>query len=267
MGVRFPDEMTQDTRVAVITGGSSGIGRGIATGLAGDGIKTVIADVERDPKQGDHYHNDVSVPTDEHIESQMGVPSHFVETDVSNETDVETLIEGTLDKFGRLDILVNNAGILIPGTSQEISKEGWDRVIDVNLTGCFLTTKYAIPHLTDSDHGRIVNISSINAHFGGAGGSYAATKAGIVNLTRDFAVELAPEGVTVNAVLPGVIKTPLQDLNDEETRERQAQKTPLPRIGEPRDIANAVRFFVSEKAEWITGADLLVDGGYLAGGF
>lgn len=259
--------MAQDNRVAIVTGGSSGIGRNIATGLAEDGIQTVIADIEREPKQGDRYHTGVSVPTDERIESQLGVPSHFIETDVSDETDIQTLIKGTIDEFGRLDILVNNAGILIPGTTEEISKEEWDRVISVNLTGCFLTAKYGIPHLTKSEQGRIVNISSINAHFGGAGGSYAATKAGIVNLTRDLAVELAPHGVTVNTVLPGVIKTPLQDLNDEETMKRQEQKTLLPRLGEPRDITNAVRFFVSEEAEWITGTDLLVDGGYLAGGF
>lgn len=267
MRVRYSNEMAQDNRVAIITGGSSGIGRGIATGLAADGVRTVIADVQREPKRGDHYHTDVTVPTDERIESQFGMPSHFVETDVSDEADVQTLIEGTIDEFGRLDILVNNAGILIPGTTQEISKDEWDRVLGVNLTGCFLTAKYGIPHLTDSEQGRIVNVSSINANFGGAGGSYAATKAGIVNLTRDLAVELAPHGVTVNAVLPGVIKTAMQDLNDEETRDRQRQKTPLPRLGEPSDLANAVRFFVSEEAEWITGADLLVDGGYLAGGY
>jgi NAD(P)-dependent dehydrogenase (short-subunit alcohol dehydrogenase family) len=164
-------------------------------------------------------------------------------------------------------VLVNNAGIIIPGPSQAVSADEWQRVIDVNLSGYFLTAKHAIPHIVDSPHGRIVNISSVNARFGGAGPAYAASKAAIVNLTRDLAEEVAEAGVTVNVVLPGVIGTPMQDINDEETRERQADATPLPRIGRPEDVGNAVAFFVSDEAGWVTGTDLVVDGGYLAGGY
>jgi NAD(P)-dependent dehydrogenase (short-subunit alcohol dehydrogenase family) len=259
--------MTADHRVAIVTGAASGIGRGIATRLAEDGVGIVIADRRREPKQGEHYDTDVRTPTDELIEAEYDVPATFVETDVADEADVEALVETTVDTDGRLDVLVNNAGILIPGTSQEVDLSEWQRVVDVNLTGYFLTAKYAIPHLVDAPHGRIVNISSINAHYGGAGPAYASTKAAIVNLTRDLAEEVAPEGVTVNSVLPGVIETPMQDINDEETMERQAANTPLPRLGTPADVGNAVRFFASEEAEWITGAQLLVDGGYLAGGY
>lgn len=259
--------MSLAERTAIVTGGSSGIGRGIAKGLGKDGANVVIADIQREPKQGKRYETDVTTPTDQILSSEHGVEAEFVQTDVANESDVEELVEQTTDRFGGLDILVNNAGILIPGSVRELSLEDWYAVIDVNLTGQFLTAKHAAPHLVSSDQGRIINISSVNAHFGGAGLPYASSKAAVVNLTRDLAVELAPNGVTVNTILPGVIKTPMQDLNDEETMERQVEKTLLPRLGEPNDIANAVRFFASDWAEWITGAQLLVDGGFLAGGY
>lgn len=258
--------MSLEGRVAIVTGGASGIGRGIARRFGRAGADVVVADVQREPKQGEHYDTDLTAPTDRMLTDEYDVESVYVETDVAVEADARSLVDETVDTFGQLDVLVNNAGILIPRTSQEISLEDWQRVLDVNLTGYFTTSKYAIPHLTDSDQGRIVNVSSINAHFGGSGPSYAATKAAIVNLTRDLATEVAADGVTVNAVLPGVIKTPMQDLNDEETIEREAEKTLMPRVGEPEDVAEAVRFFASLEAEWITGTELVVDGGYLAGG-
>ena len=258
---------SKDTSVAIVTGASSGIGRGIAKRLAADGFAVVNGDRQRDPKQGDHYDTDVTVPTDELVEEEFDAQGLFVETDVAREDAIRHLIERTTDEYGRLDVLVNNAGILIPGTSQELDREEWQQVLDVNLTAYFLTAKYAVPHLEESSRGRIVNISSVNAYFGGAGPAYASTKAAIVNLTRDLAQEVASSGVTVNTILPGVIKTPMQDLNDEETMERQAEATPLPRLGTPEDIGNAVAFFVSSEAGWVTGAQLLVDGGYMAGGY
>jgi NAD(P)-dependent dehydrogenase (short-subunit alcohol dehydrogenase family) len=256
-----------DTGVAIVTGASSGIGRGIARRLAADGFDVVVGDVRRAPKQGEHFETDVTTPTDRLVVDEHGVDARYVETDTGDPGDVEALVAETVEAFGRLDVLVNNAGILIPGGSQAVSREDWQRVVDVNQTGYFLAAKHAIPHLVESSRGRIVNVSSVNARFGGAGPAYASTKAAVVNLTRDLAVEVADEGVTVNAVLPGVVGTPLQDLNDEETIERQAENTPLPRIGTPEDVANAVAFLVSEEAEWITGTDLVVDGGYLAGGY
>lgn len=256
--------MLLENRVAIVTGGASGIGRGIARRLGQAGVNTVVTDIQRDPKRGENYEKTETIPTDRLIVQEYDIESLFVETDVTDEDDVQSLVETTIDEFGCLDILVNNAGIIIPGTSQEISAQEWQQVIDVNLTGYFLTAKHAIPHLNQSDHGRIINVSSINAYFGGSGPSYTATKAGIVNLTRDLATEVADSGTTANAVLPGVVKTAIQDLNDEETMEREKENTLLPRIGEPEDVAEAVRFFASEEAEWITGSELVVDGGYLA---
>jgi NAD(P)-dependent dehydrogenase (short-subunit alcohol dehydrogenase family) len=259
--------MSASDRVAIVTGASTGIGRGIARRLAADGVDVVVASRNREPKTGDRFQTDLSTPTDELLEAEYDVESRWIETDVTDPSAVEHLVETTVETFGQLDHLVNNAGMLIPGDTQPLAIEEWHTVIDVNIRGYFTTAKYAVPHLVDSAQGRIVNISSVNANVGGAGPAYTATKAAIVNMTRDLAVELAEAEVTANAVLPGVIKTPMQDINDDETIDRQREQTALPRIGTPEDVGNAVAFFCSAEAAWITGADLLVDGGYLAGGY
>ncbi|MFC7203321.1 SDR family NAD(P)-dependent oxidoreductase [Haloferax namakaokahaiae] len=259
--------MSLAERTALITGASSGIGRGIARELAAAGANIVVADIRESPKQGEYYQTDVHVPTADLVEQEFGVDATFVETNVKNESDIELAVQTAVEEFGGLDVLVNNVGTQVLGGTQEITAEDWHHVVDVNLTSYFLAAKYAIPHLVESEHGRIVNISSVNAYMGGGGPPYSATKAGIVNLTRDLALEVAEAGVTVNAVLPGVVKTPMQDQNDEQTRQRQAEKTPLPRVGDPEDVGKVVRFFASEEAEWVTGAELLVDGGYSIGGY
>lgn len=257
--------MTRTDRIAVVTGASAGIGRGIACRLAEVGLDIVVADVQREPRSGEHFQTAVTTPTDVAVEDEFGVEGRFVETDTGDPRAVESMVAETVETFDRLDVLVNNAGILVPGSSQAVSIDDYRRMIDVNLNGYFYTAKFAIPHLRAADQGRIVNVSSVNARYGGSGAGYAASKAGIVNLTRDLALEVADAGVTVNAVLPGVIKTALQDVDGDEAIERRRANTPLPRLGDPRDVANATAFFASEEAEWITGAQLLVDGGYLAG--
>ncbi|WP_247002279.1 SDR family NAD(P)-dependent oxidoreductase [Halosolutus gelatinilyticus] len=259
--------MSLAERTALITGASSGIGRGIATELAAAGANIVVADIREEPKRGEHYQTDATVPTADLVEAESGVEATFAETDVTRESDIEAAIEAAVTEFGGLDVLVNNVGTHVHGTSQELTAEEWHRVVDVNLTSYFLAAKYAVPHLVESEQGRIVNVSSVNAYEGGAGPPYSATKAAIVNLTRDLALEVADAGVTVNTVLPGVVKTPMQDQNDAETRRSQAERTALPRVGEPSDVGAAVRFFASDRAEWITGAELLVDGGYAIGGY
>lgn len=253
--------MGETQRTAIVTGASSGIGRRIATTLASEGMSIVVADVRRQPQQGKYFDTDITTPTDEVITDSMEEDAIFVETDVSSEDDVESLVERSLEVFGDIDVVVNNAGIWIPGSSENLPVEDWDKQMDVNLRGMFMTVKRAIPYLQQSEHGRVVNISSVYGHVGGCGPAYAASKAAILNLTRDVAIELADAGVTVNAVLPGAIKTAMQD---DEDVEKERRRTPLSRLGEPQDVANAVSFFVSSEADWITGAELLVDGGLLA---
>lgn len=259
--------MSLDDRTAVVTGAASGIGRGIADRLAAAGANVVVADVRRAPKQGRHFQTDVTVPTDEMVATDYGVDSLYVQTDVSEEDDVVELVAATMERFGRLDALVNNAGIQVLGTTQELSLEDWHAVVDVNLTGAFTTAKYAMPYLHEAPQGRIVNVSSVNAYFGGGGAPYAATKAALPNLSRDLAIEAAESDTTVNTVLPGVVGTPMQDQNDEETMREQAENTLLSRIGTPEDVGEVVRFLCSDAAEWITGAELVVDGGFLAAGY
>jgi NAD(P)-dependent dehydrogenase (short-subunit alcohol dehydrogenase family) len=250
-------------RTVVVTGGASGIGRGIALRFAEEGADVVVADVQRDPIAGKYFDTDATVPTDRLVEEEHGRDSLFVETDVSDPDAVEGLIAETVDEFGGLDVLVNNAGIFIPGTTQEVSIEDWRKVIDVNLEGQFLCAKFAIPHLQDSK-GAIVNIGSVHAIDGGGGPSYPSSKAGVVNLTRDLAVELGPDEINVNAICPGPIGTPMQDSWSEEALEAQEDAVLVGGFGTPEDIGDAAVFLASDEASFITGESLFVDGGFTA---
>lgn len=255
--------MKLEDRVAIVTGGSSGIGRGVAVEFAREGGHVSVADVQEAPKQGKYHDQHVTTPTVVELEG-LGRRGLFVQTDMGSEEDVANLVEKTVDTFGRLDIIVNNAGIHIPGDSQTLSVADWDRVVGVNFRGLFLLTKFAVPHLKRSPAGRIINIASVHAFRGGGGPAYAPAKAAVVNLTRDTAVEVAADGVTANTICPGYIETPIQDYLTEEQIQGAREKTPLPRLGLPRDIGRACVFFASDDAEWVTGAALPVDGGWLA---
>jgi NAD(P)-dependent dehydrogenase (short-subunit alcohol dehydrogenase family) len=250
-------------RTAIVTGASSGIGRGVAIELAREGANVVIADIQEAPKKGKYHDQDVTTPTAEEC-AVLGAKSFFVKTDTASEADMANLIDETVTAYGGLDILVSNAGIHIPGSSQDLLVSDWDRVMGINLRGIFLGTKFAIPHLVKSDKGRIINIASVHAFHGGAGPAYAPAKAAIVNLTKDTACEVGKQGVTVNAICPGYIETPIQDYLTEEDIQACKDKTPLPRLGVPRDIGRACVFLASDDAEWITGVALPVDGGWLA---
>jgi len=158
---------------------------------------------------------------------------------------------------------VNNAGIVIPGGIEETSIADYDTVMGVNLRALYVASKFAMPHLKKAS-GRIIHIASVQAFGGGGGPSYAASKAGVLNLTRDTALELAPFGATVNAICPGYIETPIQDYLVQQDIDDCLEKTPLPRLGLPEDIGKATVFFASDDAAWITGTALPVDGGWLA---
>lgn len=250
-------------RTVIVTGSSSGIGRRIAFRFAEDGASVVCASRSNEPHRGSYYDSDVTRPTEEVIRDEYGQPATFVSTDVSDPSAVEALIEETVEEFDGIDVLVNNAGVSTVGDSQSTTIEEWNKMLSVDLSGTFYCCKYAIPYLIESE-GDIVNIASVNATEGGSGPGYASANAGQVNLTRDLAVELGPDNVTVNCVSPGYIKTPIQDYQDEEGIETSREQTLLPRFGEPEDVANVVAFLASEEAGFVHGADIYVDGGWAA---
>ena len=256
-------EMRLRDRVCLVTGGSSGIGRGISIELAREGASVVIADLQKTPRRGKYEPAPPTTTTVEEIE-KLGSRGLFVRSDVSDEKSVRRVLQKTTQRFAGIDILVNNAAVLIAGNSQELSVEQWDRVLAVNLRALFLTTKFSVPFLKQSKAGRIINIASVAAFAGGGGPAYTAAKAAVVNLTRDSALELAPYGITVNAVCPGLVKTAMLDDFTEEKIEQLRQGTPLKRAGKPEEIGRTCVFLASDDGAWITGIALPVDGGWLA---
>ena len=250
-------------RTAIVTGASSGIGRGIAIELAREGAGIVVSDLTETPRRGRYHERDTVTPTAQEIRGAGG-EAIFTSADVSAEDQVEAMVDAAVSHFGRLDILVNNAGIYFDTDSGQTSPEDWDRLISINLRGVYLGVHFALPHIRRSRAGRIINIASVHAFAGGGGPAYASAKAGVVNMTRDTAIEAAPDGVTVNAICPGYIETAIQDSLTPEQVELSGRLTPLPRLGLPRDIGKAAAFLASDDAEWITGVALPVDGGLLA---
>ncbi len=247
-------------RTAVVTGGSSGIGRSICFKLAEEGANIVVADVRAKPLEGGEA-------THEKINSD-GANAVFIETDVSDEESVRHMVYTAAKEFGQIDVLVNNAGVYHPASVTDETVEGWHKIIDVNLRGTFLCSKHVIQHMLDEDvEGDIVNIGSIAGLVGyGDSAAYCTSKGGIVELTREMAIDYGGHGINVNAVDPGVIKTDMtKDLReDEETRQFMDMNTVAPRLGEPEDIANAVAFMASGDSDFIMGENLVVDGGWTA---
>jgi NAD(P)-dependent dehydrogenase (short-subunit alcohol dehydrogenase family) len=250
-------------RTVIVTGASSGIGRGTAIKFGEEGANVVCASRSNDPHQGNYYDNDETTPTEALIDAETPGSGTFVSTDVTDPEDCEALIQVVVTEYGGLDVLVNNAGVYVPGDSQETSTEDWRHQLAVDLDGAFYCAKYAASPLVDSA-GALVNIASVNATEGGSGPGYAAANAGLVNLTRDLAVELGPESVNVNCISPGYVKTPMQDYQDAESIETSREQTLLPRFGEPEDIAHVATFLASDDASFVHGADIYVDGGWAA---
>lgn len=253
--------MTQrlEDKIALITGASSGIGRAIARRFAEEGATIVIADIREEPREG-------GTPTHEQLIGD-GHDATFVKTDVASVVDVDRAINTCVDTYGRLDILVNNAGIFPPQTDiTGVDESTYDRVIDVNLKGVYFAAQSAIEVMQDqADGGVIVNMSSIAGLAGYDQSSvYCASKGGVANLTRELAVEQGPNGIRVNALNPGIIKT-TQTLEDEQdVIGKFTDAIPLRRDGAPDDVARAAVFLASDDAAYITGHNLVVDGGYMA---
>jgi NAD(P)-dependent dehydrogenase (short-subunit alcohol dehydrogenase family) len=200
----------------------------------------------------------------------MGQESLYVQTDVSSEDDAENLITETVEEFGGLDILVNNAGININGSVETQSLEDWQKVLDVNLNSVFLCSKYAIPHLRESDSGSIINISSQVAFTAWPmNAAYDTSKAAISHLTKQMAVDLSIDEIRVNAICPGPIKTQQmkESYNEWEIQTAYDSKTLTPFRGEPKDIGRAAAYLASDDARYVNGHNLVVDGGWLAGDF
>lgn len=246
-------DLLTSNKVAIITGASRGIGRATAIVLAKEGAKVVINYLSSEEKAHDVVQEI----------KESGGQAIAVKADVAQSDDVKRLTEETIEQFGSIDILVNNAGILIqPGDWKNISDEDWQRTLDVNLKGVFNCIQVVAPYMLRQRRGRIVNISSTYGIFGAANVvAYVAAKAGVLTLTRTFAKELAPY-VTVNAIAPGHIKTDLTPKR-EGFIESISEATPLKRLGEPEDVAYAVAFLVSDRADFITGQFLPVDGGHM----
>jgi NAD(P)-dependent dehydrogenase (short-subunit alcohol dehydrogenase family) len=247
-------------RTAVVTGGSSGIGRAIAIELASAGAAVVVGDIRETPRSD-------RASTRERIGDADGEYA-FVETDVSDDAAVSTLVDATVDRFGGLDILVNNAAVPPHEADIEsLSPDAWRRVIDVNLGGVYRCSRASIPHLRESDAPRIINVASQLAFVGIAGRpAYCAAKAAVVNLTRQLAIEYADVPILANAICPGLIETNRTEgfRTDPETRAHFDDAVPLPYFGAPEDVAPLAAFLASEHARYITGESIVVDGGYLA---
>lgn len=242
---------------ALVTGGRRGIGRAVALSLAGAGADVAVCDIEAA--------DGLLAQTRKELE-ELGSRALALQVDVSRRDDVESMIAETAAAYGRIDILANCAGIWRPGqTLVECSDQNWQEVIDVNLKGTFLCCRAAGKLMMEQNSGSIINLSSqVGLTPGAGGGAYSISKAGIVMLTQQLALELAPYHVRVNAVAPGIVKT---DFNAEFWKQpdaelRTAAMVPLKRLAEPGDVAQAVLFLSSENASYITGEVIAVNGGW-----
>ena len=251
---------------AIVTGSSSGIGRAVAQRLASDGFAVQLADVRRDPLTGGE-------PTDELITRAGGV-GEFVQTDVSRRDDCERLVATAVERHGGLHVLVNNAALAGAHSKPflQTSDDDWDKIMAVNLRGPYMLCQAAIRQmlsqpLRGDSRGRIVNITSQHGMVASPGHfAYAISKGGLVQMTRQLAVEHARDGILCNAVAPGKIVTGTPgDLSRDETSLAYVKsRTPFSRLGEPTDVASAVAFLASDDATYISGINLLVDGGWMA---
>ncbi len=246
--------MRLDGKVAIVTGGTFGIGESTVRLFAKEGAKVVIA--ARNIEKGIKLVDDIKAD---------GGEAHFVKTDVSQEDSVKNLVKETVNKYGKLDILFANAGV---GEMQDLdccTLDEWNHTISVDLTGVFLCNKHAIPEMEKVGNGSIINCASILGHVGQMSVSaYAAAKGGVVNMTRAAAVTYANRGIRVNAVCPGYIDTPILENTPKEVIDGLISLVPQRRLGKPEEVANAVLFLASDESSFVTGANLLVDGGYTA---
>jgi len=240
-------------KVALVTGGGRGIGKAIALALAKEGADIVACDI--------NLENLKEVASE--VE-KLGRKILIQKVDVSKMGEVEEMVKKALDKFTKIDILVNNAGITRDNLILRMSEEEWDQVLDINLKGTFNCLKTVTRPMMKARSGRIINIASVVGIMGNPGqANYAASKAGIIGLTKSAAKELASRGINVNAIAPGFIETTMTEALGDEAKEKLTSQIPLKRLGEVADVANLVVFLASDNASYITGEVVKVDGGML----
>ena len=242
-------------RVALITGSGQGIGKAIALTFAQEGATIAVNDIA--------FNESKAKETVEELR-QLGVKAELFLADVSQEAEVNAMVEKVIETFGRVDILVNNAGINRDGLLHKGSLVNWEAVMAVNLTGPFLCTKAVLPSMRVQGYGRIVNLSSLTARMGIFGtGYYATSKSGLIGLTKVTAAENATKGITCNALAPGYINTEMMSKYPEEQMKTLIAKIPVGRLAEPIEVADAALFLASDFSAYITGAVLDINGGFL----
>ena len=241
-------------KIALVTGAGHGIGKAIAITLAREGAEVIVNDIDFQSAK----------ETVDKIRGK-GNKALPVYADVSNKREVVKMLERIIKEFGKINILVNNAGIFSSVSLDDMTEEEWDKVMEINLKGVFLCSQAVMKFMKKQCSGKIVNVASLAAKIGGifAGANYAASKAGVICLTKSLAKQLAPYGINVNAVAPGVIKTDITKKWPKEVKESLIKQIPLGRIGTPEEVAEAVVFLVSDGASYMTGATIDVNGGLL----
>lgn len=244
--------MRLENKVAIITGAGSGIGKETAILFAKEGAKTVVADInEKGGKE-----------TVENIK-KIG-EAIFIKLDVTSREQTRQMTKNVLKKYGKIDILINNAGIIQDALVSKMTEEQWDKVINVNLKGSFNCIQAVVETMINQNNGVIINTASIVGLFGNIGQvNYAATKAGLIGMSKTLAKELGKKGIRVNVVAPGFIMTPMTEAVPEKFLEIMKEKTPLRRLGEPEDVAYAYLYLASDESKFINGAVLCVDGGLI----
>ena len=248
--------MRLEGKVALISGGARGMGAAEAKLFAAEGAKVVLGDVL--DEEGQRVEAEIA---------ETGGEAVYVHLDVTSESDWQDAVDTVVGRFGKLDILVNNAGIFNRALIHEQSAEDWDRVMDINGKGVFLGTKTAIPAMREAGGGSIVNISSVAGLIGSAASTaYNASKGAVRLLTKSTAIQYAREGIRCNSVHPGPIETPMLDLvyTSPEARTERREAIPMGRLGEMDDVAKGVLFLASDEASYMTGSELVIDGGYTA---
>ena len=242
-------------KIAVITGGARGIGRAITEGLVSEGATVIISDMDMESAS----------KTASEIQTSIGGRAVPFKTDVREKGNILSLVEWAMKEFGKVDIFCNNAGICTSPPIEDISEEDWDEMMNVNLRGVFFCCQAIMPVMKKQRQGRILNMASLAGKVGGlaAGTHYSASKAGVICLTKSFARELAPYGVTVNALAPGPVDTDMLQTLPPERKEIMMNQCPLGRFADTTDIAGAALFLLSDSARHITGATLDINGGIL----